>query len=45
MEREHFDWPFFEDRHRRLATELDAWAASHVHDAQATTSMPPAARW
>ena len=32
MEREHFDWPFFEARHRRLATELDAWAASHVHD-------------
>jgi acyl-CoA dehydrogenase len=33
MEREHFDWPFFEDRHRRLATELDAWAATQVHDA------------
>jgi acyl-CoA dehydrogenase len=33
MDREHFQWPFFEDRHRRLATELDAWAATHVHDA------------
>jgi acyl-CoA dehydrogenase len=26
-------WPFFEDRHRALARELDAWAAEHVpHD-------------
>lgn len=23
-------WPFFEDRHRTLARELDAWAAEHV---------------
>ncbi len=23
-------WPFFEDRHRQLAGELDAWAAQHV---------------
>jgi acyl-CoA dehydrogenase len=27
------DWPFFEDRHRRLARELDAWAQVHVRDA------------
>jgi acyl-CoA dehydrogenase len=27
------DWPFFEDRHRRLARELDAWAQAHVRDA------------
>ena len=27
------DWPFFEDHHRALARELDAWAAVHVpHD-------------
>jgi acyl-CoA dehydrogenase len=26
----HLDWPFFEDRHRALATELDAWAAAHI---------------
>ena len=26
----HLDWPFFEDRHRALATELDAWATAHV---------------
>jgi acyl-CoA dehydrogenase len=26
-------WPFFEDRHRQLAGELDAWADAHVpHD-------------
>jgi acyl-CoA dehydrogenase len=27
---QHLDWPFFEDRHRALATELDAWAAAHI---------------
>jgi alkylation response protein AidB-like acyl-CoA dehydrogenase len=24
------DWPFFEERHRRLARELEAWATAHV---------------
>jgi alkylation response protein AidB-like acyl-CoA dehydrogenase len=24
------DWPFFEDRHRALARELDAWAVAHL---------------
>ncbi|NYG34893.1 acyl-CoA dehydrogenase family protein [Sphaerotilus montanus] len=24
------DWPFFEPRHRALATELDAWAREHL---------------
>lgn len=29
----YLDWPFFEDRHRRLAREIDAWAGRHVpHD-------------
>ena len=23
-------WPFFEDRHRKLAAELEAWAAEHL---------------
>ncbi|TKC88427.1 acyl-CoA dehydrogenase [Trinickia terrae] len=31
------DWPFFEDHHRALAADLDAWAAQHLahvsHDA------------
>ena len=26
----YLDWPFFEERHRRLARELDAWAKDHV---------------
>src|SRR5215217_5374506 len=26
----HLDWPFFEERHRSFARELDAWAALHV---------------
>jgi acyl-CoA dehydrogenase len=29
----YLDWPFFEDKHRVLARELDAWAAQNVpHD-------------
>mgnify|MGYP001556605675 FL=1 len=27
---DHLDWPFFEDRHRAFAQELDAWAAQHI---------------
>jgi len=27
---QHLDWPFFEERHRTLARELDAWAHEHV---------------
>lgn len=26
----YLDWPFFEDRHRALATQLDAWASEHI---------------
>ena len=26
----YLDWPFLDDRHRRLARELDAWARDHV---------------
>jgi acyl-CoA dehydrogenase len=26
----YLNWPFFEDKHRDLAQELDAWAAQHV---------------
>ena len=28
----HLDWPFFEDRHRVLARELDAWATQNITD-------------
>ena len=27
---QHLDWPFFEPRHRELATALDAWSAQHM---------------
>jgi len=27
------DWPFFEERHRQLARELEAWATAHVPQA------------
>jgi acyl-CoA dehydrogenase len=26
----YLDWPFFEDKHRALARDLDAWATQHV---------------
>ena len=29
-DRTFLDWPFFEDRHRQLAAEADAWAAGHL---------------
>lgn len=28
-------WPFFEERHRALAAELDAWCDATIHDAEA----------
>jgi len=28
----HLDWPFFEARHKTLASDLDGWAASHLED-------------
>lgn len=29
-DRSYLDWPFFEDRHRHLAAELDEWAAREI---------------
>jgi acyl-CoA dehydrogenase len=30
---QYLDWPFFEARHKRLANDLDEWAARHIpHD-------------
>ncbi|MDB5900753.1 MAG: Butyryl-CoA dehydrogenase (Short-chain-acyl-CoA dehydrogenase)-like protein [Ramlibacter sp.] len=37
----YLDWPFFEERHRRLAEELEPWAArnvAHVHGADVDAS-------
>ena len=28
---EHLQWPFFDAKHRELATSLDAWCASNLH--------------
>ncbi|WP_108500578.1 acyl-CoA dehydrogenase family protein [Paracoccus indicus] len=30
MDRSFLDWPFFEDRHRVLAAELEAWCNAHL---------------
>ena len=35
-DKSYLDWPFFEDRHRRLASDLDAWAAQNVADHHGT---------
>jgi alkylation response protein AidB-like acyl-CoA dehydrogenase len=32
----YLHWPFFEERHRRIADELDRWARVHVRDVQGT---------
>ena len=29
-DRSFLDWPFFEDRHRALVAEVEAWAAAHL---------------
>jgi acyl-CoA dehydrogenase len=29
-QQDHLDWPFFEERHGILASELDQWAREHV---------------
>lgn len=31
-DRTFLDWPFFDDGHRMLADELDAWCDAHLHD-------------
>src|SRR5271157_4582742 len=30
--RSHLDWPFFEDRHRKLAANVARWAADHIDE-------------
>ena len=37
--RSHMDWPFFESRHRTLATEAAAWAATHLTGAGDTQDL------
>jgi len=31
----HFDWPFFDEKHREFAKELENWAQSNLHDVDA----------
>ncbi|MDC6167524.1 acyl-CoA dehydrogenase family protein [Paucibacter sp. XJ19-41] len=33
MHQKHLAWPFFDDKHRALARELDAWCATHLDHA------------
>ncbi|RQO54451.1 acyl-CoA dehydrogenase [Paucibacter sp. KBW04] len=32
MHLKHLEWPFFEERHRVLAQELEAWCQAHLQD-------------
>ena len=32
----YLDWPFFEEQHRRLARDADAWAAQHIGEDHGT---------
>jgi acyl-CoA dehydrogenase len=41
--REHLEWPFFEDRHRALAAELDAWCEANIA-AQHSSNVDEACR-
>jgi acyl-CoA dehydrogenase len=34
-DRTFLSWPFFEERHRALAEELEAWCEATIHDAEA----------
>jgi len=38
----HLDWPFFEDRHRELATSVSAWLAT-IAPAEASNTSDPTA--
>lgn len=32
-DKDYLQWPFFDDKHRQLEAELDAWATKHIpHD-------------
>jgi acyl-CoA dehydrogenase len=36
----HYDWPFFEEKHRKLAAQAEAWAKEslgHAHGDDADT--------
>lgn len=35
-DRSFLSWPFFEERHRELAAELEAWCRTVIHDAEAS---------
>ena len=34
-DRAFLTWPFFEERHRALAADLEAWCEATIHDAEA----------
>ncbi|MFI6170479.1 acyl-CoA dehydrogenase family protein [Nocardia sp. NPDC051052] len=36
MSEDHWDWPFFEDEHRKLAAALQDWAAGHLNNGTST---------
>src|ERR1019366_10729301 len=41
---DYMAWPFFDDTHRALAREINAWATEHVHDAAEPTDVDQTCR-
>ncbi|SIT65181.1 Acyl-CoA dehydrogenase, C-terminal domain [Burkholderia sp. b14] len=35
----HVEWPFFDDRHRKLAPRIDAWARNHLRTSVAAAAL------
>ena len=38
---EHYGWPFFEERHRQLAAQADAWIQKNLVDSDADATCRP----
>ncbi|OGA98971.1 MAG: acyl-CoA dehydrogenase [Burkholderiales bacterium RIFCSPHIGHO2_12_FULL_61_11] len=44
IEQDYLAWPFFDDSHRTLAREFNAWAADHLPDVAQPTDVDQACR-
>ncbi len=44
IEQDYLAWPFFDDSHRTLAGEINAWAADHLRDSKEPADVDKACR-
>ena len=44
IEQDYLAWPFFDDSHRTLAGEINAWAADHLRDSEEPADVDKACR-